>query len=83
MSDNRRLGHHTLHAGHLPFSYPFISFLSQWNSQMVLPEAFSELEKTMRSMEDAAMETTKVILSLDSVGGMLLNLLVVALLAAL
>lgn len=84
MSDNRRLGHHTLYTlAIFLFSYPFISFLSQWNSQMVLPEAFSELEKTMRSMEDAAMETTKVILSLDSVGGMLLNLLVVALLAAL
>ena len=84
MSDNRRLGHHTLYTlAIFLFSYPFISFLSQWNSQMVLPEAFSELEKTMRSMEDAAMETTNVILSLDSVGGMLLNLLVVALLAAL
>jgi membrane protease YdiL (CAAX protease family) len=63
-------------------SYPFVSFLSQWNSQMVLPESFRELERTLRAMEDMAMETTNLILSVDTLGGLLLNLLVVALLAA-
>ena len=83
MKNNGRLGYHILYTlAIFLFSYPLTSFLSQWNSQMVLPEVFSELEKTMRSMEDAAMETTELILSLHSVGGLLLNLLVVALLAA-
>ena len=64
------------------FSYPLASFLSQWNRQMVLPEAFRDLERMMRSMEDAAMETTELILSFDTVGGLLVNLLVVGVLAA-
>ena len=64
------------------FSYPIASLLSRWNEQMVLPEAFRDLETTMRTMEDAAMETTALILSVDTIGGLLLNLLVVALLAA-
>lgn len=84
MRDNGSWGGHILYTlAIFLISYPFTSFLSQWNSQMVLPEAFSDLEKTMRAMEDAAMETTQQILSLNSVGGLLLNLLVVALLAAL
>ena len=84
MRDNGSWGGHILYTlAIFLISYPFTSFLSQWNSQMVLPEAFSELEKTMRALEDAAMETTQQILSLNSVGGLLLNLLVVALLAAL
>ncbi|MDD4157805.1 MAG: CPBP family intramembrane metalloprotease [Proteiniphilum sp.] len=64
------------------FSYPLASFLSQLNKQMVLPESFHEIEAAMRSMEDAAMETTELLLSVDTAGGLLLNLLVVALLAA-
>jgi len=84
MRDHKSWGGHILYTlAIFLISYPFTSFLSQWNSQMVLPEAFSDLEKTMRAMEDAAMETTQQILSLNSVGGLLLNLLVVALLAAL
>jgi len=83
LSGNGKLGSGILFAlAVFFFSYPFVSFLSQWNSQMVLPEAFSELEKTMRTMEDVAMETTTLILSVDRVGGLLLNLLLVALLPA-
>ena len=63
-------------------SYPFVSLLGLLNSKMVLPEALSELENILRSMEDAAMETTQLILSMTSIGGVFLNLLVIALLAA-
>ena len=59
-------------------SYLCASFLSQWNSGMVLPDSMSGLEQTMRSMEDAAMETTSLLLSVDTFGGLLLNLLIVA-----
>lgn len=60
------------------FSYLCASFLSQWNSGMVLPESMSGLEQMMRSMEDAAMETTDLLMSVDTIGGLLLNLLIVA-----
>lgn len=60
------------------FSYLGATFLSQWNSGMVLPESMSGIEQKMRSMEDAAMETTTLLLSVDTIGGLLLNLLIVA-----
>lgn len=63
-------------------SYLFASFLSQWNKGMVLPEWMSGLEETMRTMEDAAMETTDILLSGKTIGSLLLNLIVVAGLAA-
>lgn len=64
------------------FSYPFVSFLTQWNSGMQLPEWMSSLEEVMRSMEDAAMETTKLLLSGRTPAMLILNLIVVAGLAA-
>lgn len=64
------------------FSYPFVSFLTQWNSGMQLPEWMSSIEELMRSMEDAAMETTKLLLSGRTPAILILNLVVVAGLAA-
>ena len=64
------------------FSYPFVSFLTQWNSGMQLPEWMSSIEELMRSMEDAAMETTKLLLSGRTPAMLILNLIVVAGLAA-
>lgn len=63
-------------------SYPFVSFLTQWNSTMQLPEWMSSVEELMRSMEDAAMETTKLLLSGRTPAVLILNLFVVAGLAA-
>jgi len=65
------------------FSYLFASFLSQWNRGIALPQSMSGIEQTIRSMEDAAQETTDLLLSVDTIGGLLLNLLIVAGLAAL
>lgn len=65
------------------FSYPFVSFLTKWNSGMQLPEWMSSVEEFMRSMEDAAMETTKLLLSGKTLFFLILNLLVVAGMAAL
>lgn len=63
-------------------SYPFASYLSRWNSGMELPEWMSGVEQTMRSMEDAAMETTGLLLSGRTIGALLLNLVIVAAMAA-
>lgn len=59
-------------------SYLFASFLSQWNRGIVLPQSLNGIEQTMRSMEDAALETTDLLLSVQTTGGLLLNLLIVA-----
>lgn len=63
-------------------SYPFTSFLGQWNSGMKLPDQMRGIEEVMRSMENAAMETTELLLSGSTIGSLMLNLLIVAGMAA-
>ena len=65
------------------FSYLFVSFLNQWNKGIVLPESLQGVERWMRSLEDAAMETTHLLLSGGNAWHFILNLLIVAGLAAL
>ncbi len=63
-------------------SYLFSSFLTQWNKGMSLPEWMGGIEEMMRSMEDAALATTYLLLSGKSIASLLLNLLVIAAIAA-
>ena len=65
------------------FSYAFTSFLAQWNRGMSLPDFMSGIEKLMRSMEDAALETTNLLLSGKTVSSLILNITVLAGFAAL
>lgn len=64
------------------FSYLFASFLANLNKGMALPEWMKGIEEVMRSMEDAALETTNLLLSGKSIGSLILNILVIAGLAA-
>jgi membrane protease YdiL (CAAX protease family) len=64
-------------------SYVLVSFLNQWNQGIVLPESLRSVEEWMRTLEDAAMETTMLLLSGQGVRYFFLNLLIVAGLAAL
>jgi membrane protease YdiL (CAAX protease family) len=64
-------------------SYVFVSFLNRWNQGIALPESLRSVEEWMRTLEDAAMETTMLLLSGQGVVYLLLNLLIVAGLAAL
>lgn len=64
------------------FSYIFASFLSVWNEGIILPEWLDEVEKVMRTMEDAALETTKLLLSGRTTVSLILNIIVIAGLAA-
>ena len=50
---------------------------------MVLPDCLSRLEEMLRSQEDAANQLTESFLQTRSIGGMLLNVLLMALLPAL
>lgn len=60
------------------FSYFLAAFLAQWNKGMELPSAMHELEQLLRSMEDAALETTDLLLSGKSLSTLILNLIIVA-----
>lgn len=63
-------------------SYVLSSFLVSWNKGMKLPEAWHGVEQWMRSMEDAAMEITEMLLAGRSVVDLMTNLLILGLFAA-
>ena len=62
---------------------PVINFLGAINSQMRLPESLSGLENWMKTMEDAAKILTEKFLKVDSLGGLLFNVFMIAVLPAL
>jgi len=62
---------------------PFIAWLAELNGAMVLPEWLSGLEDWMRSSEDQAMELTQMFLSTSTIGGLAINLIMIAILPAL
>jgi hypothetical protein len=62
---------------------PFINFTGAINSEMHLPRWFSGIENWMREAEDTAAELTEAFLDVESVGGLLFNLLMIAVLPAL
>ena len=63
-------------------SGPVIEWFSLVNQQMVLPSWMSSVETWMRNSEDQAAEITKAFLSTKTIGGLLGNLFIVAVLPA-
>jgi membrane protease YdiL (CAAX protease family) len=63
-------------------SIPLLSYIIRWNAHISLPQSFSTVENIMRTMEQAAENITKILLSQNTPVGITLNLIVVALLAA-
>ena len=63
-------------------SWPLINILSVWNEGIRLPDFLSNLEAWMRSAEAQAMRITEAFLAVDSLGGLMANLLVIALIPA-
>ena len=61
---------------------PGINLLSAWNQQMVLPEWMRGIEQWMRMQEDSAAQLTEQFLRVDTVGGLLVNIGLMALLPA-
>ncbi len=59
------------------FSYFLASYLAQLNKGMHLPSSLKELEQTLRSMEDAALQTSGLLLSGKGAFRLILNLVVV------
>jgi membrane protease YdiL (CAAX protease family) len=62
---------------------PFINYLGELNKQMELPAALEGLESWFREKEDQAMNLTEIFLSTDNLGGLMINLFIVAVIPAL
>jgi hypothetical protein len=61
---------------------PFLNFLGELNQSMALPEMFSGIENWMLDKEIQAKQLTETFLKTNTIGGLSLNLLIVALLPA-
>jgi hypothetical protein len=61
---------------------PFINLLGEINASLKLPEWLSWLEKIIKTREDMAAELTEKFLKVDSFGGFLFNLFMIAFLPA-
>lgn len=61
---------------------PFINFTAEINQALVLPDSLSWLEQMMRDSEKNAERITKIFLDIDSVGSLLVNILMMALIPA-
>lgn len=61
---------------------PIINFTQQLNSQLRLPEVFSGLEQWMRATEDSVTRLTEKFLSTTSPGGLLVNVVIIAIIPA-
>lgn len=61
---------------------PVINYTQQINSQLSLPEVFSGLEQWMRATEESVSRLTEKFLSTTSLGGLLVNILIIAIIPA-
>ena len=63
-------------------SLPITNLLTTWNEKMNLGEAFEALEAWLKQLEETAADLTEQMLQVDTFGGLLFNLLVIALIPA-
>jgi len=61
---------------------PAINLLAHWNEQLSLPAFLAPMEATMKAMEEKAAALTEQFMQVDTIGGLLLNLGLMALLPA-
>src|SRR6056297_2564187 len=61
---------------------PFINFIGEWNMQMQFPEWLSGMERWMKNAEENAAELTEAFLKVETTGGMIFNLFMIAFLPA-
>lgn len=83
------LGFHRSNPGYLVFAalimicvLPFIAYTQLLNQEMVLPSFLSGIESWMKTQEASAEKVTEIFLNVSTVSGLLINLVVIALLAA-
>ncbi len=61
---------------------PFVNFTGEMNSKMQLPDWLSGVESWMKNAEENAAQLTEAFLKVDTVGGLLFNIFMVAFLPA-
>ena len=61
---------------------PLINWSGELNSHLSLPEFMSGLENWMKAKEESLKELTKIFLEMNTVGDLIVNIIIVALLAA-
>ncbi len=61
---------------------PLVHGLSEWNQSIQLPDSFSAVERKLRSMEDQAEALTEKFLSVSTLGGLMFNLMMIAVVPA-
>ncbi len=61
---------------------PLINIVNAWNTSITLPAGLHAIEASMRAMEDQAKMQSDVLLSATHVSGLITNLCIIALLAA-
>lgn len=59
---------------------PSMNYMIEWNAGLHLPASMEAMEQSMREMEDAAKIVTDQLLSTQSVGGLIVNVLVIGVL---
>lgn len=64
------------------FAGPFVNLIGEMNSNMVFPEWLSGVEQWMKNSEENAEMITRVFLNVDTTGGLLFNLFMIAFLPA-
>lgn len=62
---------------------PFINWAGELNSHLTLPDFMSGLENWMKSSEESLKKLTEAFLRMNGIGDLILNIIVIALLAAL
>jgi membrane protease YdiL (CAAX protease family) len=65
------------------FIMPLNSIFAEWNANLTLPDSMSRIEYLMKQMQEAATEMIEKFVNVDTVGGLILNLFMIAGLAAL
>ncbi|MCB0804613.1 MAG: CPBP family intramembrane metalloprotease [Bacteroidales bacterium] len=63
-------------------SIPAINMLVVWNEQMDLPDFMNGIENWMRQSEDQTKHLTDAFLNVKTAGGLIVNLLIIAMMAA-
>ena len=61
---------------------PLNSILAEWNAGLKLPESLSALEQMIKDMQESASAMIEKFVSVDTIGGLILNLFMIAGLAA-
>ena len=61
---------------------PLNSIIAEWNANLILPDSMSKIESLMKQMQESATAMIEKFVSVDTIGGLILNLFMIAGLAA-